>query len=363
MKNIQLLLFLSVLLISCKKSDNSIITVDLSKKDFQEVSLRSNDFVKDWRVVKLETNENSLVTPYDYIYPTDSFIIIYNYNKLLQFDYSGRFIRELAKYGESPYDINDIENCIVDSKQEYIYLIEFSKPNSIRVYDLKDNSFKDPIPLASEKRLTSMSLINDSTFLCFPYMGINRQLCYLQDFFGNFIDRNEKSDIKDDGPYTGIRLKVFTFDGEWFYQGNYEDTIYNALSKEPVAVFSKGNSPNSKDAILLRGKEDLIYINGIFCTSKDYMLSRINYEVRPTSEGGAYERHSKEHRYYVFDWKDKAACEVKSIYIEPFDKSFEKDALIDIFNKTSSLNHNKVVISIPDDENDDNPTLYIGDLF
>ena len=363
MKNIFSLLFITIFLVSCGKPDNSIKVFDLSKRDFQKVSLRSNDFVKDWRVVKLETSENSLVTPYDYIYPTDSFILIYNYNKIFKFDYSGKFIREIAKYGESPNDISGIEGCIVDSKQEYLYLTEFSKPDIIRVFNLKDNSFEEPVPLASENRLTSMYLIDDSLFLCFPQMGTNRQLCYVQDFSGKFIDRNEKPEIKNAGMYVGVRLKVMTFDNEWFYQGNYEDTLYNALLKEPVVVFSKSKNSNPEEVISSEGKEDLVYINGLFCSSKDYMFSKVIYEVRPTSVEGNYEMHANEQRYYVCNWEDKTTYEMKNIYIEPFDKYFESGEMTEIFKKTSSLNHKKVVISMPDDEDIDNPTLYIGDLF
>ena len=350
-------------LAGCKKPDNSIKTFDLTKRDFQEVMLRSNDFVKNWKVVKLETNESCLITPYDFIYPADSCIIIYNYNKIFQFNYSGKFIGEIAKYGEGPNDISWIENCIVDSKQEYLYIIESSKPNIIMVFDLKNNSFKEPVPLASENRLTSSYLINDSTFLCFPQMGTNRQLCYIQNLKGDYIDGNEKLDIKNDGPHVFVRLKVMTFDNEWYYQGNYEDTVYNVLSKDPVVVFSKGKITKPEDVISSEGKEDLIYINNMFCTSEDYLLSKVIYEVRPATDGHSYEMHTKELRYYVCNWKDKTTYELKSIYIEPFDKYFEKEDMSEIFNKTSSLNHKKIVIKIQDENDDDNPTLYIGDLF
>ena len=352
----------AVILVSCVKPDNSVVAFDLSKRDFQEISLRSNDFVKNWRVVKLETTENSLITPYDKIYPADNYIIIFNYNKILQFDYSGKFIRELAKRGEGPNDINGIISCEIDSKREYLFL-NASNPNSIRVYDLKNKSFKEPVPLASDNWLTSMYLINDSEFLCFPQMGTNRQLYYIQDFYGNFINGKEKPEIKNEGPYVEVRLKVMTFNDEWFYQGNYEDTVYNVLSKEPVAVFSKGKNAKPNDVISTMGKEDLVFINSLFCTSKDYMLSKICYDIRPSAVEGAYEMHTNELRYYVFNWNNKTTCEIKSIYIEPFDKYFEKEDMEDIFKKTSSLNHKKIVISISDDDSDDNPTLYIGDLF
>ena len=352
-----------VLLAGCEKTNNSIKVIDLTKRNFQEVSLRSNDFVKNWRVVKLETNENSLVTPYDFVYPTDSSIIIYNFNKILQYDYSGKFVREIAKHGEGPYDINSIDNCIVDSKQEYIYLIDFSKPEIIRAFDLKNNSFKEPIPLATENRLTLMYLINDSSFLCFPQMGTNRQLCYIQDFNGNFIDGSENLDIKNDGPYVFVRLKVMTFDNEWFYQGNYEDTVYNALTKEPVVAFSKGKITKPEEVISSKGKEDIIYTNNIFCSSEDYIFSKIIYQVRPSSDEHSYEMHAAELRYYACNWKDKTTYEIKSVYIEPFNKYFENEDLSEIFKKTSSLNHKKIVINIPDDNEEDNPTLYIGDLF
>ena len=365
MKRTLLQILVAVLFVSCGRQDNSIATVNLSKRNFQEVSLRSNDFVKNWKVVKLETNETSLVAPYDYVYPTDSFIIIYNYNKILQFDYSGKFIREIAKYGESSYDISGIENCIVDSKQECLYFTEYTKPNIIRVFDLKNNSFKEPVPLASDidSWLSLMYLIDDSSFLCFPQMGNNRQLCYVQDFNGNVIGGIGTSDIKSDGIYTPVRLKVMKFDNEWFYQGNYEDTMYNALTKEPVAVFLKGKNAKPEEVISSKGKDDLIYINNIFCTSEDYILSKVINQVRPSSVDGAYEMHKAEQRYYVCNWKDKTTYELKSFYIEPLNKNFEKEDMSDIFDKVSSLNHKKIVINIHPEDNDDNPTLFIGDFY
>ena len=363
MKNIHLLLIIVVFFAGCKKTEESIKTIDLTKRDFQEVSLRSNDFVKNWKVVKLETSENSLVAPYDFVYPTDSFIIIYSFDKILQFDYSGKFIGEIAKYGESSYDINGIENCIVDSKQENLYLTEYTKPGIIRAFDLKNNFFKEPVPHLSDSWLSIMYLINDSSFLCFPQMGNNRQLCYIQDFNGNIVDGNVNSDFKSDGIYAPIRLKVITFDNEWFYQGNYEDTVYNALTKKPVVVFSRGKNAKPEEVISSEGKEDLIYIYNIFCTSEDYILSKVINQVRPSSVDGAYEMHKAEQRYYVCNWKDKTTYELKSFYIEPLNKNFEKEDMSDIFDKVSSLNHKKIVINIHPEDNDDNPTLFIGDFY
>ena len=38
--------------------------------------------------------------------------------------------------------------------------------------------------------------------------------------------------------------------------------------------------------------------------------------------------------------------------------------MINLFNRTSTLNHKKIVIKVFDDDiKEDNPTLYIGDLF
>ena len=362
-RNFFIIVICSFFIISCN-NEKTISTFDLSKNDFREISLRSTDFVKNLRVVKLETNENSLVVPGDNIYPTDNYIFIYSFNKIIQFDYSGKFIREIARLGNGPHDINKLQNCIVDSKQEYLYLYELSKPNYIKVYDLKNDQFKEPVPLAFDKRHSAFHLINDSTFLCFPYVGADRQLCYVQDLHGNLIDKSAIPEITVGSSVLEQGLKVMTFENEWFYQGNGEDTVYNALSGEPVAVFFKGNNVTLDDVVSSGGEERLISIRGLFQTSKDYFFLKVIYDLK-MNEGFSLSFTPNEIRYFVYNLKDKTVNEVKNIYIEPFDKLFEKDDMKNLFfNKAISLNHKKIVISVPDEEeNEDNPTLYIGELY
>ena len=358
-----IIVFCSFIFISCN-NEKTISAFDLSKNDFLEISLRSTDFVKNWKVVKLETNENSLVVPGDNIYPTDNYIFIYNFNKIIQFDYSGKFIREIAGLGNGPNDINKLQNCIVDSKQEFLYLYELSKPNNIKVYDLKNNLFKEPVPLAFENRHSSFNLIDDATILCFPYVGTNRQLCYVQDLHGNLKDKSSIPEIPVGSSVLEAGLKVMTFENEWFYLGNGEDTLYNALSGEPVAVFFKGNHVTMDDAVSSGGEDHLISIRGLFQTSKDYFFLKVVFDLS-MNKGFSLSFTPNEIRYYVYNWKEKTVNEVKNIYIEPFDKYIEKDDMRNIFfNKANSLNHKKIVINVPDEEeNEDNPTLYIGELY
>jgi len=335
-----------------KKPDDSIVTVDLTKNNFQEITLYSNDFVKNWNVVKLETNENCLVRPIDNIYPTDNFIIVYNYDKFLLFDHSGKFLRRIAERGNGPLDINNIYSCLVDSKQESLYWLEWDKLGVIRVYNLKENSFKESIPAASGNPFASLHLINDSTFLCFPQMD-NIQLCYVQDLKGDFLDGDEKLEITT-GSGSMFKLKVMTFDNEWFYQGNEEDTVYNALSKEPVVVFQKGTNPT-----LIYSLDEKYYTNilGLFHTSKDYIFSKSEFEI-----GNGLINAGQ--RYFVYNWKNKRTKEIKDIYIEPFDKYYKGKEMENFFNIASSFNYKKIVIMVTDESDDENnPTLYIGDLY
>jgi len=365
-RNYFIIAIFSFVFICCNnvKTNKSISTFDLSKNDFRKISLRSNDFVKNWRVVKMETNENSLFEPGDNIYPTENFIFLYNFNKIIQLDYSGKYICDIARLGNGPNDINKLQNCIVDSKQEFLYLYELSKPNYIKVYDLENNHFKEPIPLAFEKRHSSFILINDSTFLCFPYVGTNRQICYIQDFYGNLIDKSVIPEITVGSSVLEAGLKVMTFEKKWFYLGNSEDTVYNALSDEPVAVFLKGNHVTLDDAVSSGGKERLISIRGLFQTSKDYFFLKVVFDLS-MNEGFSLSFTPNEIRYYVYNWKDKTINEINNIYIEPFDKYIENDDMKKFFlNNAHSLNHKKIVIVVADEEEkEDNPTLYIGELF
>jgi len=324
------------------------------------MELHSDSISNNWKSVKLDTDRDYLVSLYDNVYPIDNSIIIYNYDKLFQFDYSGKFLRTIAQSGNGPMDINNLIACVVDSKQEYLYLIDLN-PAHIKVFSLIDNRFEKPIPIASKTLLTAFCLINDSTFLCFPEMGANRQQCYTQDFNGNYLNNSKPDSILRGGIHLGMPLKVMKSDNQWFCQGQYEDTVFNALSKEPVVVFSKGKSESVEEIVNNKGRKEMVHMNKIFSMNEMYVFSKIIYKLIPVSEG-AIEMHESEYAYFLFNWKNHSIKHITSFYFEPLKKQLSSDEMHKVLKHTTSFNHDKIVIMFEDEIGDDNPTIYVADL-
>jgi hypothetical protein len=352
-------------IVSCSKQAGEGTFIDYSKHDFSDISLYISDYADNWQVVKLETTPECLIAPYYHIYPCNHSILIYTYDRILQFAYSGAFLREITRQGNGPNEVKSVQECIVDEKRDLLYWTDAFDSGSIHVFDLRDNTFKANIPIAAKRTLSAFRLIDDSTLLCFPYMGSKPQVCYFQDLNGNVRNQTSLSFENPEGPYTDTPVNIFSFDKEWFYQGIYEDTVFNATNRLATSVFYRGKMVTPETATQSPG-QNLRFLTGVFYTSKDYILSFSQLELQPVGES-TFEMSPTEQRYFVYDWSQKQAYEINSIFFEPLDKKFEKQALKSFFRMLSSLNAHKLVVNypaenLPDGSEDENPVLFIGDI-
>lgn len=351
-------------MISCSMEQRELTCVDLSKKNFEQIILRDNDYVTNWRKVKLETTLNSLITPSYQIYPCDSFIIAYQYNRILQFDYTGKFVREIAGPGNAPNEINNLLDCIVDEKNNKLYWTELYDPEYIHAFDLANGNFVDPIPVFAEKPLKKIQLINSDTLLCFPYVGDLIQVCYRQDLLGKLVGDDVPFFEDRKGPFVSTPLNVFSINKEWFYQGIYEDTVYNSLTHLAIIVLKKGEFKisNTKDRTV---DQNQILLNGIYYSNGKYIFSRTQYDLRSVDDG-LFEMYPKEKRYFLFDYFKDHVSEVTTFFFEPLEAELKGADLISFFDKASSFNEKKIVINFPAEyfnySFDENPILFIGDL-
>jgi hypothetical protein len=362
-----ILLCLTGFLLACSHGDDrNIPVVDFSKHNFESITLNMDSIANSWKQIELETDDACLVTPYDNIYPCDSFIFIYNSNRILQFDCSGRFIEEIAHAGEGPDDVNLVLNCLVNEKENLLYIVQAGKPNGIAVYDMKSNTFVKPIPVAAKRMLISLHIVNDSTLMCFPFMGEKKQAVYFQNLKGDIQGQSELHLENPSGPFINSPLNVFSFDDEWYYQRSFEDTVYNAASHIAVAVFRRGETALPSEVTKKGSAHNMILLNRLFHTSSEYFLSYKKYEVVPTEEDGAFEMQTVSQRYFVFDWTLKTTKEIKEIIFDPLQQYILNKDMPAFFSNISSLNPNKIVIMIPPEElgkdAEANPVLYVGNI-
>jgi len=355
----------SILFISCSEKVEEIVTIDVSKDKFEAVTVDLDKYVGNWIRVELETSPESLITPYHSIYPCKNSIIVYTYNRIIQFDYTGKYIGEIAGSGEGPDEVGSLIDCQLDEFRNHLYWVDRIKPDYIRVYDLNTNTHMPPVPIAAERMLYSFRVIDNSTLLCFPYMGNKPQQCYLQDLEGDFIGNTSTSFEDPEGPFVATPLKVFEYKDEWFYQGILEDTVYSVTTGKPLMVLFKGKSATPEEA-MQSPENKLNFLNSLFYTKDTYWLSHNLYEVRPVQES-SFEMFPVKQRCFLYNLKGKQMDEVTGLYFEPLDKSYTREDIGEWISKVSSLNPTKIVVNYPAEELvdgalDENPILFIGDL-
>ncbi len=125
-----------LLLTSCKSSSQQE-----TKSKVKEVTLpyiidieKNIDKVKELPVsliansleyIPLETNKSCLLKRVDKLSFTDSFIFISDFNKLLQFDRKGKFIRQIGKNGKGPGEYVYVMAFSVNEQKSKIYIRDY----------------------------------------------------------------------------------------------------------------------------------------------------------------------------------------------------------------------------------------------
>ncbi|MDF9830041.1 6-bladed beta-propeller [Parabacteroides sp. PF5-6] len=355
----------AVCLLACAPRGQEFVAIDLSKDKFEAVTLTLEPYVKQWIRVDLETTSEALITPYHSIYPCRHSIVVYNYNRIMEFDYTGKYLGEIAGPGEGPDEIGSLIDCQFDTDNNRLYWIDRLKPDHIRAYDLNTHTHLPPVPIAARRMLYAFRVIDRSTLLCFPYMGSRPQRCYFQDMEGRFIRQENPSFEDPEGPFVATPLKVFAHENEWFYQGILEDTVYSATTREPLMSLAKGKSATPQEA-MLSPENKLNFLNPLFYTTDTYWLAHNLYEVRPVQEN-SFEMFPVRQRCFRYHLKEKQMVEVTGLYFEPLDKTYTAADIGEWISKVSALNPAKVVVNYPADElspeaSDENPILFIGDL-
>lgn len=351
-------------LLSCNKEKGTIYTVDFSSGNFPQKSVDLDDYVGSWKKVVLETDSFCLVDKSAHFYPCKEYIIVYSPNRIMMFDYDGKFIKNIAQGGNGPGELNYLSDCTIDEENQMLYYLDIFDTENIHSISLKDGAI-GTIPIAIGKMLKSFVFHHD-VITCFPYVGNRSQSCYTQDLKGNILDPAPLRIEEPDGPFVQSPINMFFLNDDIFYQGLYEDTVYNVTTHLPMLVFSKGNrhadDVNTKDI-----RENQVFFNSLFSSGNNCVLSRVEYVLKATDEEGQLlEMIPDEYRYYLYDHHLKEVSEITGCTFTPIDKKYVKDKLTDLFPLISSFNPRKIVLAFPAEELggefDDNPILYVGDL-
>ena len=122
-------LFLALCIAACHtdKQTGAVYTVDLNEGLKTEREFRLSEVVKDVEYIPLETTKESLFSSAGYIL-TDNHILVYQWRnpcRLLLFDRSGKFIRQIGHEGKGPGEYISMNHVYPDPSEEWMIIYDY----------------------------------------------------------------------------------------------------------------------------------------------------------------------------------------------------------------------------------------------
>lgn len=339
-----LVIILFVCILGCQRK-NKTPEINLQAEPSRTTTLNSKKIFGDFELVRLESKDECLIDNHYKVIPTDNKIIIYTRNEILQFDYSGRFLGNLANNGKGPGEVNSIINCIVDEKNDKLYCIQQSDQENIHIYDLKENTFKKNIPRAINGALGYIQLLRDSVLACFPKMDLEGKfLVYYQDLKGNFIEGIPYSIDQRDGSVLRMSPEVIRGmeDEKFLYFNQKIDTLFeiNSLKKKPIVSLKDVSSQNKSKMNIV----DLIV------NTKDFLvLCNEQFKLVKTNEGSSIIMKSNGKNFFILKRPSLELSKIDEIHFDLFGEYYKVEDK-SILNNINNIRNKKIILSYSSSE-------------
>lgn len=158
-----------ILLISCnapEKDSGKITEIEVQAALSEKEQIKLSEFIARLDYIRLETTTDGLVRPNSRVIITDNYIITISSRQCLLFErQSGKFIREVGKYGRGPNEYAVATVGFVIENQSVIYFMGWD--NRLIGYSFNGNFIGTITVPATESDfgLGNLSYLNDSVFV------------------------------------------------------------------------------------------------------------------------------------------------------------------------------------------------------
>lgn len=227
--------------------------IDLESNINREKVVPLSSIGKELEYIPLETTPNSIFKSINQIFFSETYIFISDFNKLLQFDRTGKFIRQVGSNGRGPGEYIHVTGFCIDQKNEKIYIAAWGI-HSIQEFDFNGNfirSFNQPF-------FSSQFLVKDTNRFVFRL---------------NYNDKTTDSDFKlyitDTNAIPIVKIKdyikhtrevtftisvtpMYVFDNNFHFMQFCVDTLFTLKNDilEPYAIFNLGKLKMNPDVMI-----------------------------------------------------------------------------------------------------------------
>ena len=258
------LVFFILIISGCKSPvTNSIINID-TENTTDAVNLKLSDLADSFKIVPLETTNESLLDDLTEYYCNEDYILAYCKNGVYKFSSSGRFIKKLLGSGRGPNEFVNLSLCIysVDENNDILLINDQMHTGIYFRYDLKSEQFLEPIKQWSPS-FGSFDIVRDSLIIISNFLN-RKYAFYYQNFNGEFVSGvvNTKKIVSgQEEALQGGRLTKFGSD--YYYSFQYDDTLFkiedNKLIPYLALNFKDSREDNLKGSLENREERFIIF--------------------------------------------------------------------------------------------------------
>lgn len=291
------------------------------------IDLKLSDLIEDYRLVPLETTDESLLGEFrrNIICLSGDYILIADRDNVYKFSREGKFINKILKNGRGPGETSGSCKYFFNKNNNILFFEDdFVENENIRCYDVKSEKFLPSIKKCFPGRWLSFIVYQDSLLLG-SIEGVlrgetNPYAVFAQNFSGQFkwgIESNKtfiipRSDINDN---VLQRFMIYS-GGESTYLKYWQDDTLFALKDKGLTTYL---IPEYKNKILkpnMMPFEGDIFINYELFQNPTFLIMQYSLFTGWTSEGNWNRAHYMKD-YYILNKTNGELALIQS-YLDDF---------------------------------------------
>lgn len=276
---ITLLVTSSMLLSSCKNSEHIapglIYHVNL-ERDINNISSIPLSYLSSkLEYIPLETDSACLIRRISDISVSDSFLFVSDYNRLLLFNWDGKFIRQIGSSGRGPGEYLRVRDFDIDVDNEEVYILEGRK---VLVYNF-NGLFRRDFVLGFPSYEFVINENNDLVFLPINFAQATDEQeysLYIMNKNGKNITKIPKILKRINGGIAIPNSPLYIYTDILHFMEFGVDTLYSYENhvKKPHAILDAGSlkfppDPMLDDVMKLNGK---VWVDNILETNKSLFI-------------------------------------------------------------------------------------------
>jgi hypothetical protein len=279
-----------------KKTIDLPYFVDIENKFSENKSIPLSSIGKHLDYIPLETNPNSMLERIAHISFSEDFMFIADFDRILQFDRKGKFLRQIGANGRGPGEYAGIASFCIDQKNRKVFVNSCSDGCKIFEYDFNGSfirSFNQPF-------MSSQFIVYDTTGFIFYLAHDNDTTVYSKyNFYITDYELNPNYKIKRHfirkSNIGGREIPLYYYNGKLRFKQYTVDTLYTLENEKqtPYAIFNLGktkldpnysfNYSNPNVAEMMKEMERFIEISDI-AENDNYLFTKIDYGLTDSSK-------------------------------------------------------------------------------